>query len=314
MVPSEYIIIDTHVHPKRGGRVIINEILKIMEEYGVTLSFLLARDTDPCDLDRPEIKRYIISRLINSDFLQRLEMNDYTHLLEIFELMRERLRRTVSNKELASYVNANPDKFIGLGSINLSKSEDYVRSKLREIDELGLAGVKFWPQLQFFNPVTSENLRIVCMHFQRVKKVIMVHTGTCPGPWEIPELSEYANPKNLEPILKEYDVPIILAHFGYYSATCPGIWFQEALELGERYTNVWFDVSAVTYILRNERIVEKIRRYVGFERVLFGSDYLEYVKPSIDIILTSPYLKEEEKKLILGFNAVKLFNLKFKDF
>jgi len=309
---SDYVIIDVHVHPKRGGRVVIDEILKIMNEYNIMLSALLARDTDPDDVNRPEIRKYIISKLVNSYFLQRLDADDYIHIIEIFELMRERLGRTVSNRELASYVSTYPNKFIGLGSINLSKDSEYVKNKLRELDELGLAGAKFWPQLQFFNPADSENFRIVCEHFQRVKKVIMVHTGTAPGPWEIPELSEYANPKNLEPILKEYDVPIILAHFGYYSATCPGIWFQEALELGKKHTNVWFDVSAVTYILSNEKLVERIRRYVGFERVLFGSDYLEYVKPSIDIILTSPYLKEEERRLILGLNAIKLFNLKLR--
>ncbi len=307
---SNYIIIDVHVHPKRRGVVIIDEILKVMKDNNIKLSVLLARDTDPSDIDRPHIRKTIITRLMKSDFLARLGMDDYFHILEIFELMRERLGRTVSNKELASYINTHPDKFLGLGSINLCKDEEYVKNKLREIEDLKLAGAKFWPQLQFFDPANCDNFRIVCERFQKTKKVIMVHTGTCPGPWEIPELSEDANPQKLEPVLREYDVQIILAHFGYYSATCPGIWFREALELGKKYDNVWFDISAVAYILRDIRIIEKIRTYVGFDRVLFGSDYLEYVKPSIDIIVNSPYLKEDEKELIFGLNAIRLFNLK----
>jgi predicted TIM-barrel fold metal-dependent hydrolase len=50
----------------------------------------------------------------------------------------------------------------------------------------------------------------------------------------IPILSKDANPKYLEPVVKEYDsVPFVLAHFGAYSSITPGIWFDEAVQLGE---------------------------------------------------------------------------------
>ncbi len=305
-----YLIVDVHVHPKRRGVLIVDEILNVMDEDNVKLSILLARDTDPNDLNRPDVKDTMVEKLRRSDFLVHMGMDDFFHVFELFMLMRERLSRTVSNVELANIVKQHPGRFLGLGSINLCKSEEYVRDKLREIDELSLAGAKFWPQLQFFNPAESENYRIVCEHFQKKGKIIMMHTGTCPGPWEIPELSEDANPKLLEPVLRDYDVQVIIAHFGYYSATCPGIWFKEALELGRKYANVWFDISAVAYILREEKIVEAIRNNVGFDKVLFGSDYIEYVKPSIDIIINNPHLKENEKERILGLNAVELFKLK----
>ncbi|MEM4488972.1 MAG: amidohydrolase family protein [Ignisphaera sp.] len=303
-------VIDVHVHPKRKNVPILDEILKLMDKFCIRISVLLGRDTDPNNIDKPEIRRYIIERLTSSPLYDRFGIDDVLHLEELLYLMKERLARVTTNSEIAEYVGRHPQRFIGMGSIDLSKGSDYVENKIKEIIGLGLAGAKFWPQLQFFNPATSENFRLVAERFSKAHKIIMVHTGTCPGPWEIPELSEYARPSYLEPIAREFEVPIIVAHFGYYSATVPGIWFKEALELGKKYDNVYFDVSAVTYILDNEKYVKLIREYVSFDRVLFGSDYLEYLETSIRIINNSRLLKYEEKEKILGLNALELFNIK----
>ena len=90
----------------------------------------------------------------------------------------------------------------------------------------------------------------------------------------------------------------------------PGIWIDETLDLGMRYENVFFDVAAVTYTLTHRDFVEKIEKTVGFDRILFGSDYpvvLERdMKSSIEEVRNSPHLKKEEKQKILGENALKL--------
>ncbi len=305
------VIVDVHVHPKREGVPVIDLILRLMDENCVRISVLLGRDTDPSDVDREDIRRKILERLIKSQYYQRfIGFDDVIHIEFLLASMRDRLSRVTTNYEIAEFVRIAPDRFIGMGSINLSKDENYVKNKIKEIIELNLAGAKFWPQLQFFNPSTSENFRIVAQQFSKYKKIVMVHTGTAPGPWEIPELSEDANPKYLEPILREYDVKVILAHMGYYSAIAPGIWFREALELGKRYSNVYFDISAVAYILSKEKYVDMIRKYVGFDRILFGSDYLEYIEPSINIVMNSQYLSSSEKENVLGFNAIRLFGIK----
>ncbi|MEM3785941.1 MAG: amidohydrolase family protein [Nitrososphaeria archaeon] len=303
-------VIDVHVHPKRKNVLILDEILNLMDKFCIRISVLLGRDTDPNNIDKPEIRRYIIERLTNSPLYDRFGIDDALHLEELLYLMKERLARVITNSEIAGYVRHYPQRFIGMGSIDLSKSSEYVDNKIKEIIKLGLAGAKFWPQLQFFNPATSENFRLVAERFSKAHKIIMVHTGTAPGPWEIPELSEYARPSHLELVAQEFDVPILVAHFGYYSATVPGIWFKEALELGKKHNNIYFDVSAVTYILNNEKYVKLIREYVGFDRVLFGSDYLEYLETSIKMIYNSHLLRYEEKEKILGLNALELFNIK----
>ena len=85
-----------------------------------------------------------------------------------------------------------------------------------------------------------------------------------PGIWESPVMSKDSNPKYLEPLAKEFDsIPFVLAHFGAYSGTTPGIWFNEAVELGEKYRNVWFDISAVPYVVTEKHLIEKAKQKVG---------------------------------------------------
>jgi len=108
-------------------------------------------------------------------------------------------------------------------------------------------------------------------------------------------------------------VQVILAHVGCYSSRSPGIWFDEALELGKENENVWFDIAAVPYVVTREKFIDAIRRTVGLDRVLFGSDYPAVSGASIESMIaevkTSEYLTEEEKEKILGLNAMRLLGL-----
>ncbi|MDH5701442.1 MAG: hypothetical protein OEZ12_01525, partial [Candidatus Bathyarchaeota archaeon] len=49
---KDLVIIDVHVHPL----VSETQILEEMDEAGVDRSILLGTDTDPLDVDKPEIK------------------------------------------------------------------------------------------------------------------------------------------------------------------------------------------------------------------------------------------------------------------
>jgi hypothetical protein len=143
--------------------------------------------------------------------------------------------------------------------------------------------------------------------------VLLYHTGCDPGPWEIPELSQDANPKYLQTILESYNPVIVLAHAGSYSARKPGIWFDEALTLAEKFENVYFDSSAVSSFIYRERNLKRIRKSMGLDRLLYGSDFPvvwgSNMKYEVDIIKKSKNLKEEEKEKILGLNATKILSL-----
>jgi predicted TIM-barrel fold metal-dependent hydrolase len=210
-------------------------------------------------------------------------------------------------------VKHNVSKFTGFGSVNPNKDKKYVEAKLEEISALGLKGIKMLPTLQLFSPLENKNFERICRYCEKEKRILLYHTGCDPGPWEIPELSEDANPKYLKPILQSYKPTIVLAHAGSYSAYKPGIWFEEAMELAKEFDNVYFDSAAVSSFIYSEKILKRIKEEIGTDRLLFGSDYpavygsnIEY---EVSVIKNCKYLNQEEKANILGLNAAKILGL-----
>ncbi len=73
------------------------------------------------------------------------------------------------------------------------------------------------------------------------------------------------------------------------------------------------------YVVTYRKLVDKVRRTVGFDRVLFGSDYpsvgggVVSIESMIAEVKDSNYLTEEEKANVLGLNAIKLFGLQVTD-
>jgi len=306
------LIIDIHVHPFFHE----NEILNEMKQAGVDYAVLLAVDVDPLDVEKPEIKSKLRKRHLTSLFGPRnLRFTSIEDEIKRFfqELINYYPELKSSNEEITDLVRRNPDKFIGFGSVNPNKDEDYVETKLKEISTLGLKGIKMLPTLQLFSPLENKNFERICEYCEKNKKILLYHTGCDPGPWEIPELSEDANPKYLEPILESYSPVIILAHAGSYSAYKPGIWFDEAVELGKKFENVYFDSSAVSSFVYTEKILEKISDEVGLDKLLYGSDFPVVwgsdMKYEVNVIKNCNYLTEDEKEKILGLNAAKILNL-----
>ena len=299
-------IIDVHLHPLLT-LITEKELLNELRRAKVDLGVLLALDVDPEDPDRPEIRSMILQRCLD------LYVWDAPRVIEEMKGLLHAVK--TENGLIAALVKRHPQNLVGFGSINLSKSHEYVEEKIREIDRLGLRGIKLIPTLQFFNPVkVRKKLKKVFEYCQRTGKIVVCHTGCDPLVWEYPEFSEDANPRYLKSLIQDFEgVPVVLAHMGCYSARSPGIWLDEALKLGRNQENVWFDISAVTYVVTEERFVDKIRKAVGMNRVLFGSDYPAVEGLDIGSMVAevkgSRYLTEEEKIGILGLNAAKLLGL-----
>ena len=305
-------IIDIHVHPFFHERQILDE----MKRAGVDRAVLLGVDMDPSDVEKPEIKNKLRMRHSESrlgfGFLSFTPIED--EVKQFFqELINYYPELKSSNEEIADLVKRNQSKFLGFGSVNPNKDEDYVEKKLNEINSLGFKGIKMLPTLQLFSPLENKNFQRICEYCEKNKKVLLYHTGCDPGPWEIPEMSEDANPEHLKPILERYHPIVILAHTGSYSAYKPGIWFEEAFELGKTFDNVYFDSAAVSTLIYSEKILKRIREEVGLDHLLYGSDYpvvmgsnMEY---EVNVIKTCEHLTEDEKKNILGLNAAKILGL-----
>ena len=309
------LIIDVHVHP------LVSEIqiLEEMDKAGVTRSVLLGTDTDPLDVDKPEIREKMRKRFSSSKFHSHPSFLFFHPIEEgvkrfFYAITEQYPDLKNSNLDVAELVDKYPARFIGFGSVNLNKGKDYVEEKLGEISKLNLKGMKMLPTLQFFNPAENKDFERICEFCEQNNKVLSYHTGCDPGPWEVPELSEDANPKYLRPVLEKYKPKIILAHTGSYSALKPGLWLDEALELGKEFENVYFDSSAASDVLYQKKVVKRIRKSIGIERLLYGSDYPvvdgSNMQDEVNIIKNCGYLTAEEKSLILGLNAAKLLGLK----
>lgn len=305
-------IIDIHVHPF----VRQAEILDEMKKAGIDRAVLLGVDADPSDVERPEIKKRLRQRHLETllNFRTSLSAPIEGEVKRFFqELINYYPELKSSNQEIVDMVKGNPDKFIGFGSVNPNKDEHYLEAKLKEISSLGLKGIKLLPTLQLFSPIKNRNFERICEYCENNGKVLLYHTGCDPGPWETPELSEDANPKYLRPILESYGPVIVLAHTGSYSARRPGIWFEEALALGKDFHNVYFDSAAVSSFIYSEKILNRIKDEVGLDRLLYGSDYPvvwgSNMAYEVNVIRTCEYLSADEKRSILGLNAARILNL-----
>lgn len=301
-------IVDFHIHPKTPDLKFFVD----MREAGVTHGVILATDTDPGDVDRPEVREQLKKDFDRSHSTGRIN----------FESLLRHIQKSlyspthVTNHDVADWVQDYPDILIGFGSVNLSKSGDYVRQTLDEIHALKLKGLKFLPHSQFFNPAENENVPMIFEFCRQTGSIILSHSGCGPGPFEIIELSQNSHPVLWENWLKKYpQVPLVLAHAGAYSTEIPGIWLFEALQLGQRHANVYIDLAAVDWLLDRDMVIQEIRKTIGFDRVLFGTDYplplaagvtWAYV---VKRIQTNSNLTPKEKRKILGENAVKLLGI-----
>jgi predicted TIM-barrel fold metal-dependent hydrolase len=302
-------VVDFHIHPKLPDL----QFFADLRDAGVTHAVILATDTDPSDLDRPEIVEKLRKGYSQSPQAENVP----------FDRMLLQLRASlyspthVVNRDVADWVSDYPDILTGFGSVNLSKSGEYVEEKLEEIRRLKLRGIKLLPYSQFFNPSENENMDLLFQYCEDTQSIILSHCGCGAGPFEIPELSRDSHPDLWEPLLKKYPgVPLILAHFGAYSSYIPGIWLHEVLQLGKKYRNVYADLAAVDWLMDREMVVKEIRKTIGFDRMLFATDYplpktagvnLAYLTGSLK---ANTFLTEKEKRKVLGLNGSRLLGLK----
>ena len=296
---------DVHVHPIRSV-ISVKSLIDEMDRSGVIKAVILALDLEPNILTtnlklREEIidDLWAYSYFINPEQL----LDSMTRILQT---------GVTSNDQVAEIRNSYPDRFIGFGSVNPSKSKNYVSLKLDEILSLGLHGIKLIPTLQFFHPQKNKNIKRIFKFAAKQNWPILIHTGKDPGPFEIPTLRhvQYSHPRFWEEIVKKTTAKVIFAHLGGYGVTDDESWINSALDIARKNSNVFLYTSAVTYALEDLNTVAKLRD-IGFDHILFGSDHpvvhgtsMEHSK---NVILKSPILTEEEKRMILFENAQKLF-------
>lgn len=195
------------------------------------------------------------------------------------------------NEFIANEVEQSGGRFIGLGTLYPDSPD--IKGDYLHLKELGLHGVKLHPDIQNFR-VDDPRCHKIYELCEADDTPILMHTGD----------SRYdnSNPNRLCPILEHYKgLRIIGAHLGGYS-----IW-DEAREKLTQHQNLWVDCSSSFPFISKQKAREIILAY-GAERVLFGTDYPMW-PPSRELdTLFSLGLSDDELKLILSENAMRVFN------
>ncbi|HUU65167.1 MAG TPA: amidohydrolase family protein, partial [Dehalococcoidales bacterium] len=120
-------------------------------------------------------------------------------------------------------------------------------------------------------------------------------------------------PKNFARVLEAFPrLTVILAHLG-------SAWWDERVELAQKYPNVYFDTSqgfsATDRIPHSphrglaEEDVVRVFRKIGVERIMFGTDFPAISpQPQLEQLLRIP-LTDEEKRMILSENAKRILHI-----
>ena len=146
----------------------------------------------------------------------------------------------VPNEEVAEVAAANPDVLIPFASIDPAKGRRGVLAARRLIEEHGVRGFKFHPNLQAFYP----NDRSVYPLYEEIAAAglpVLFHTGHSgigaglPGGGGI--RLKYSNPMCVDDVAADFpELPIVLAHPSFP-------WQDEAISVALHKQQVYIDLS-----------------------------------------------------------------------
>ena len=203
------------------------------------------------------------------------------------------------NDLVAEYVARYNDRFpIGLGVVLPLQGEDSLAEMERAVNDLGFRGFD-WHNMCLGVPID---------HVMMYRFVEMAtNLGVPAFIHAIPESSSEA-PWRLEKIAGDLPNATIVA----LSALCTWSYVESVIRIAERHTNILLD----TLFFPVNQNLERCVACLGAERILFGSDLVTtpieksyHHAASLEEIRRSTLVSNQEKTLILGGNARRLFGI-----
>jgi len=204
----------------------------------------------------------------------------------------------VSNDEVAAFVAEDPERLVGIASVDLRRPMDAVRELRRAVNDLGFRGLRILPWLWNLPPDDRRYypLYAECVALDVPFCLQVGHAGPLcesePGR-PIPYLDRVA--------LEFPELRIVGGHVGYP-------WTEEMLSLCRKYENVYLDTSAYLPKRYPPELVAYLRGG-GRKKVLFGSN-LPMLQPKQCLDQVEALgLDEDAQRLFLGENASRVFGL-----
>lgn len=204
----------------------------------------------------------------------------------------------ISNEEVAACVEAHPECFAGLASVDLYRPMDAVRELRRCVKELGFKGLRVVPWLWGLPPDDRRYypLYAECIELDVPFCTQIGHTGPLAS-------SEPGRPiPYLEHVALEFpELKIVAGHLG-------APWVQEAISLAHKFPNFYIDTSAYK-ISRFPAEFTEYLRYSDAKKVLFGSNFPMLAPAACLQGLADLKLGEQATRRFLGENAMRVFRL-----
>ena len=211
----------------------------------------------------------------------------------------------IPNEEIADGAAANPDVLIPFASVDPSRTDAVERAR-RLIEEHGVKGFKFHPNLQEFFP----DDRAVYPLYEAIAEArlpALFHSGHSGIGTGLPGGGglrlKYSNPMCLDDVAADFpELQIVLAHPSFP-------WQDEAISVCLHKSNVWIDLSGWSPKYFPPQLVQYANTQLR-ERVLFGSDF-PLLTPDrwLGDFEQAPF-RDEVRPLILKENAARLLNLR----
>lgn len=307
---SGNLIVDFHTHlpwKPRDPYEALKTLLRAMDDAGVSIAVVInvefgfrtfTDNVSPRKIWEAASEALDLLIVPRAPYVNRIVMEPERAIEEHLKFMNEAHR---SNEDFVKVVSST-SRLIPVASFNPDLSVQENVDRLKRLGDV-ILGVKVFPTLHFIRP-DSEKLKPLYDSVASIGGVVIIHTGCDPGVWELPAFCSNARPSYVARAARmSRDTTFIVAHLGSYSALNPGIYFREALEaLAE--DNVYADTSAVDpyYV---ERAVEE----VGYDKLLFGSDYPAVVGLDIAMALEELMMlgiPMEAKRAIVRDNPLRL--------
>jgi len=203
-----------------------------------------------------------------------------------------------TNDQVAEYVRAFPERFMGVATVDLSNPVAAVRELDRAVNKLGFKALRIVPWLWKLPPNDRlyYPLYVKCIELGIPFCTQVGHTGPLM-PSEtgrpIPYLDEVA--------LTFPDLRIVGGHIGYP-------WTDEMIGLAWKHDNVFIDTSAYLPRYYPPQLIQFMKTY-GRDKVLFGSNFPQLTLDRCMTQVRELGLPAEIEVKFLRDNARRVFGL-----
>jgi uncharacterized protein len=211
----------------------------------------------------------------------------------------------VTNEEIAELAGEHADTVIPFASVDPARPDAAERAR-RLIDEHGVRGFKFHPNIQEFFP----NDRLAYPLYELISAArlpALFHTGHSGIGSGVPGGGglrlKYSNPIYVDDVAADFpEMPIVLAHPSFP-------WQDEALSIAMHKPEVYIDLSGWSPKYFPPQLVQYANTLLK-RQVLFGSDYPMITPDRWLRDFEQLDIDDEVRPLVLKENAARLLNLR----